>query len=187
MPRFEEQHGGLRIFRQPARQDRACRAPTNDNNVIFHRAPRHGSSSFGMTSLGRDCPEYSTAWPRVAGWVWLQHAYPIAPSLAVGHGPARCGSIPLSCVMPLRMATASCLRRVICYTERVRNVRGTATPGGASPHPRTGHALLTSPIPFGTLMCPARHGCIGSGRLLIRKLHFMHQCRCEAGLPEIFA
>jgi hypothetical protein len=83
MPRFEEQHGGLRIFRQPARQDRSCRAPTNDNNVILHSVPHNGSSSCGMTSLGRDVPEYSTAWPRVAGLVWLQHAHPIAQFLAV--------------------------------------------------------------------------------------------------------
>src|SRR5262249_45795490 len=72
-PRFEEQHGGLGIFSQPARQDRACRAPTNDNNVILHRAPHNGSSSCGMTSLGSDVPEYSTVWPCVAGWVWLEH------------------------------------------------------------------------------------------------------------------
>src|SRR5215831_17366802 len=81
--------------------------------------------------------------------------------------------------MPLRMATASCLRRVICYTERVRNVRGTATPGGASAHPRTGHALLTSTISFGTLMCPACHGCIGSVRLLIRKPIFVVSGHCR--------
>src|SRR5262245_26664320 len=68
-PRFEEQHGDMRIFSQPARQDRACRAPTNDNNIILHRAPHNGSSVCGMTSLGSDVPEYSTAWPRVAGLV----------------------------------------------------------------------------------------------------------------------
>src|SRR5712664_555095 len=73
----------MRIFRQPARQDRSCRAPTNDNNVILHSAPHNGSSSFGMTSLGRDFPEYSTAWQRLAGWVLLQHANPIAQFLAV--------------------------------------------------------------------------------------------------------